>query len=217
MLLQVPLIVGFSFFTASLMNQKFRGRTLFRIILFIPVITMMSMGLDNVLESQMSGFSSYKDAFAGAAVAFTSQIANYLKNMGINEGASNQIIAIADQIYDVIKLSGIQFLILLTGMQSIPASLYEAAKVEGGKQWEIFWKITFPMVSPLMVTCIVYTIVDSFTGSGNQVMDLIEVTAFTNLNFSLSAAMSWIYFLIVGVILVLVTGLVSRFVFYYDH
>ena len=217
MIITAPLIVIFSFFMSSVLNQKFRGRTFFRVVLFIPVIiTITVVSGSNALESQMTGFTSYKSSFTNEAVYFTAQITEYLENIGVSQNVAGIITSIADQIYSVIRLSGIQILILLTGMQSISPSLYEAARVEGGTAWENFWKITFPMVSPLVITCVVYTIVDTFTSSGNDVMLLIQTTAFTNLDFSLAAAMSWLYFAVVGVFLGFISWLVSRFAFYYN-
>lgn len=71
----------------------------------------------------------------------------------------------SSKIYDIVSYSGIQILIFLSAIQSVPRHLYEAAKMEGATQYEMFWKITFPMVSPMLLTSAVYTIVDSYTRS----------------------------------------------------
>ena len=206
----------FSFFMASVLNQSFKGRTFFRIVLFLPVVIMMTAGATNVLETQMSGTSSYKDTFDVSAEAFTTQISAYLTDIGVSTAISDKIISITNTVYNIINLSGIQILIILTGMQSISPSLYEAAKVEGGTAWENFWKITFPMVSPLILTSFIYTIVDSFTSSTNGLMDLIRSTAFTNQQVALSSAMSILYFTAIAIIVGAVAWIVSKFVFYYD-
>ena len=215
MLLTTPLVMIFSFFMASVLNQKFRGRTFFRVVLFIPVIIMMTSGQTNALESQMNGMSSYKDTFDVSAEAFTSQIANYLLEAGVSEKITNGITEVTNMVYSVINLSGIQILIMLTGMQSISPALYEAAKVEGGTAWENFWKITFPMVSPLILTSFIYTIIDSFTASTNSVMVAIN-TAFTSGELGMMAAYAFSYMLIIFAVLGIVAGLISRKVFYYD-
>ena len=211
-----PLIMIFRFFMASVLNQSFKGRTFFRIVLFLPVVIMMTAGATNVLETQMSGTSSYKDTFDVSAEAFTTQISAYLTDIGVSTAISDKIISITNTVYNIINLSGIQILIILTGMQSISPSLYEAAKVEGGTAWENFWKITFPMVSPLILTSFIYTIVDSFTSSTNGLMDLIRSTAFTNQQVALSSAMSILYFTAIAIIVGAVAWIVSKFVFYYD-
>ena len=106
---------------------------------------------------------------------------------------------------------------MLVGMQSISPSLYEAAMVEGATAWEKFWKITFPMISPLVFTCIIYTVIDSFTANDNQVMELMSTTAFTDLKFSLASAMGWLYFLLIGIFLVIIERLFRRLIFSYDQ
>ena len=217
MLFTTPLVMIFSFFMASVLNQKFRGRTFFRVVLFIPVIIMMTSGQTNVLETQMNGMSSYKDTFDVSAEAFTTQISNYLLEAGVSQNITDSIINVTNTVYSVINLSGIQILIMLTGMQSISPSLYEAARVEGGTVWENFWKITFPMVSPLILTSVIYTIVDSFTSNSNGLMSLISSTALTDQHYSLASAMSIIYFAVVALIIAAVAWVVSRFVFYYDN
>ena len=119
-----------------------------------------------------------------------------------------------DRIYDIVSQSGVQILIFLAGIQSISTHLYEAAKIEGATGYEAFWKITFPMVSPLILVNVVYTVIDSF--ASNAVTDLVREVGFSNFNFGLSSAMAWIYFLAVSLILAITMWLISRRVFYYE-
>ena len=131
--------------------------------------------------------------------------------------AFSTLTGLVDKIYEVIDLSAIQILIMLVGMQSISPSLYEAAMVEGATAWEKFWKITFPMISPLVFTCIIYTVIDSFTANDNQVMELMSTTAFTDLKFSLASAMGWLYFLLIGIFLIIIERLFRHLIFSYDQ
>jgi ABC-type glycerol-3-phosphate transport system permease component len=119
-----------------------------------------------------------------------------------------------DRIYEIISSSGVQILIFLAALQSISPSLYEAAKMEGATGYEIFWKITFPMVSPLILTNTIYSIIDSF--NNNSMSRLISSTAFASFEFGISAAMSWIYFLVISLLLIMIGWIVSKRVFYYD-
>ena len=68
------------------------------------------------------------------------------------QGLLLYIIQGVSRVSEVIRASGIQILIFLAGLQSIPASLYEAADVEGATGWENFWMITLPLLSPLILT-----------------------------------------------------------------
>lgn len=215
MLLTVPLIMVFSFFMASILSNKFRGQTFFKVMMFIPIVTSLAAS-ESSIEQQMSGFSEYKETFSVAAVSFTKQISNYLQSIGLSEDASSLIVNIADRVYGVISDSGIQILIMIVGMCSISPLLYEAATVEGATVWESFWKITFPMASPTIYTCLVYTIIDSFTDKKNGLISLISDTSFNTQNYSLASAMGWIYFLIIAVILGVISLIISRYLFYYD-
>lgn len=219
MMMQAPLIIIFSFFMASILNQNFRGRTAFRVIMFLPIIIVSAavseLDAGDWLQWQMSG--DFKSSVGGTMTSFSSEFVRVLQEVGLPLKLTDFIQGLVDKVYSVIDLSAIQILILLTGMQSISPSLYEAAKVEGGTAWENFWKITFPMVSPLILTCTIYTIIDSFTTTNNGVMTMIENKAYTDLNFSISAAMAWVYFVLVIAIIGIVAFAISRFVFYYDN
>lgn len=215
-LINVPSITIFSLFVATLINQKFRGRIFARAVFFLPVLLAAPvLSLENSSEmasiaSSITGSSSEDGGFA-----FTSfELQRMLVEAGVGNGIISYITGSVDRIYEIISSSGVQILIFLAALQSISPSLYEAAKIEGTTGYEAFWKITFPMLSPILLTNIVYTVIDSY--STNALSQMITDTAFQTLNFSLSAAMAWVYFLIVSVILLVTMTLVSRKVFYYD-
>jgi ABC-type sugar transport system permease subunit len=113
-------------------------------------------------------------------------------------------------------MSGIQILIIFAGLQSISPSIYEAANVEGASGWEKYWLITFPMVSPVLLLSVVYTIIDSFTAFNNWVVVLIKNTMFGKQEFATGSAMSFIYFAIVSTFVGLVILIGNKVVFYYD-
>lgn len=213
--LTTPLVILFSFFTASVLNQKFVGKTFFRVVLFLPVILTVMNSYNNTLENSLLT-SDFNSAIGATTTSFTQQISDWMISAGITQDMAETITGLVDKVYDVIGLSAIQILIMLVGMQSISPSLYEAATVEGATAWEKFWKITFPIISPLVFTCIIYTIIDSFTTSDNKVMALMSTTAFTDLKFSLASAMGWIYFLLIAVFLLIVQQLFKNVIFSYD-
>ena len=104
-------------------------------------------------------------------------------------------------------------LIYLAGLQSISPAIYESCSIDGASGWETFWKITFPMISPMILVNAVYTVIDSFTSQSNEVMTYIN-KAYGNGGRELSSAMAWMYFLIVIVIIGVVAALLSAYVFY---
>ncbi|MBR2566507.1 MAG: sugar ABC transporter permease [Paenibacillus sp.] len=215
MLLNVPMILFFSLFTATLLNQKFKGRTAARAIFFLPVILASSAvaaaesaGLINLM-----GDSSAVEAAADGGASFNVvSIVRMLAEVGLPMIYIDYIVEAIMRIYDIISSSGVQILIFLAALQSVPGSMYEVAKMEGATAYETFWKITFPMVSPLILTNVIYTIIDSFAGS--PVTQAIYQTAFKTQNFGLSSAMSWLYTLVIGLVLLVVGWVLSRRVHY---
>ena len=117
-----------------------------------------------------------------------------LQVSGVGAGVFDVIFTMIDSIYDIVMASGIQIIVFLSGLQAISPSLYEAADVEGCSGWESFWKITFPMVSPLLLVNCIYTIIDFFMKNDNRVMELIYQVTYQDMKFGVSSAMSWIYF-----------------------
>ncbi len=216
MLTNVPLIIIFSFFAANLLNQKFKGRSLARAIFFLPVI--LTSGVMLVIDSgdllQSSLGMTQTDGQEGAFRAV--ELARLLLRSRLSPTFIDYIISAVDRIYEIVSASGVQILVFLAGLQSISPSLFEASNIEGATGWENFWKITFPMVSPLILVNTVYSIIDSLTNSSNVVMGMIRDTAFASNDFGLSSAMAWLYFLAILVIVGIVVKLVSKVVFYYE-
>lgn len=214
MLVNVPLIVIFSLFVAVLLNQNFKGRGLARAIFFLPVI--LASGVIAKLESSSLIEALNTDNAAGRFIAGlrSFELERMMLEAGVNEDFVLYLTGAVDRIYEIVSQSGVQILIFLAGIQTISTHLYEAAKIEGATGYEAFWKITFPMVSPLILVNVVYTVVDSF--ASNSTVELIRNTGLTNFNFGLSSAMAWIYFLSVAFILAVSSYIISKRVFYHE-
>lgn len=214
MVVNVPLIVIFSLFLAVLLNQKFIGRTAARAIFFLPVI--LASGIIMNLEST-SLVQAINDAGSGSKVVHSLrsfELERMMEQAGVSEWIVDYLTGAVNRIYQIVSQSGVQILIFLAGIQTISPQLYEASKMEGATGYESFWKITFPMVSPLILVNVIYTVVDSV--SNNDMTDLIRDTGFKTFNFGLSSAMAWIYFLVVALIVLIASYLISRKVFYQD-
>ncbi len=208
MIAEVPVIIAFSFFTAVILNQKFKGRVLARLILFLPVI----LGAGIVLQLEQRDYITTVMQ-AGLEDARGLMVSPFLRDFFLQLRLPiwflEFIVAAVDGAKRIISASGIQILIFLAGLQSVPVSLYEAAEVEGATGWERFWMITFPVLAPLIVTCMVYTIVDSFMAVDNGLLVLINDTAFATGQYGVSSAMSMLYFGAVSLILMITLKLVS--------
>ncbi len=215
MLLNVFWILVFSFFAALLLNQKFKGRLIFRVIFFLPVVLASGVILQLEVQDYMMGVIGGEVQETYSFIDFQA-LSTFLTYLQVPEKFMEYIALAVDGISSIINASGIQILIFLAGLQSISPSLYEASEVEGATAWENFWLITLPMVSPLILTNIIYTIIDFFTSTSNTLIQLIRNTTFQGAGFGVSAAMSWIYFGAICLILGIVYLIFNRLVFYHD-
>lgn len=215
MVVNVPLVVIFSLFLAVLLNQKFFGRSLARAVFFLPVILASGVILSLESTSLIQAVNEQNAGSSGIMNTFSSfELQSLMLNSGVNEDIVFYLTGAVDRIYEIVSMSGVQILIFLAGIQTISPQLYEASKIEGATGYEAFWKITFPMVSPLILVNVVYTVIDSF--SRNALTELIKETGFTKFNFGLSSAMAWIYFICIAIILAISTYFISKRVFYYE-
>ena len=206
-----------SFVIAVILNQDFKGRTLARAVFFLPVI--LSSGVLPGIESQnefynmMAGIS--EEVANASGVNLSAALEDLLSVSGVGGGVFDVLFQMIDAIYDIVMASGIQIIVFLSGLQAISPSLYEAADVEGCTAWEAFWKITFPMVSPLLLVNAIYTIIDFFMKNDNRVMERIN-ELFQRLEFGHVSAMYWIYFAVALAFIGLASVIISRGVHYYE-
>lgn len=211
MVLQVPVILVFSLFISLLLNQKFRGRTLARAIFFLPVIVVSGIILEILSTDYLSTAIMSGEETIGAFRGMESH--DILVAMGIPQQLIDLMIPVVYDIFNLVWSSGVQILMFLAGLQTIPSSLYECAKLEGATGWEMFWKITFPLISPMLLMNVVYSVVDFFTTSANPVIRMINQQT-GNMRFEYAAGLSWMYLLVVLVLLGIVYKLMSKHIVY---
>jgi len=209
---QVIVVMIFSLFIALLLNQKFRGRTFARAVFFLPVLVATGPVLA-VIKGDIStnGISSGEQFSALFQTDLVDELLQFLGIYNLNQQLTMTIQTITSDIFNLLWSAGIQ--IFLAALQQIPVSAKEAASMEGATGWEFFWKITFPMISPMILANLIYTVIDTFIDSENPVMSIVLAQS-RGLRYGLSAAMAWIYFLIVAVALAIIVAIVSKFVFY---
>ena len=217
--IDIPAILIFSLFMAIMLNQKMIGRAVFRSIFFIPVVLstgiMESIAAMDVLTDYMESGEGIDDGSGQTQDALVSadDLALLFANMKVGTELVKTITDIVNNIFDIVNRSGVQMLIFLAALQSISPAIYESCKIDGATAWETFWKITLPMISPMILVNGVYTIIDSFTTESNPVMVYVQ-KAYTESSQEISTAMAWIYFAIVGLIVALIAAILSGFVFY---
>ncbi len=207
-LYSLPIILLLSLVLALLLNQKFRGRLFFRALYFVPVII-----ASGVVIKLMFKTTSNELTQAGVTAALTDSmfsIEDVIGWLNMPDKVAQVIKDIINNIFDLLWSCGIQTVLFISGLQSIPRTLYEASKVEGATKWEEFWFITFPSLGNVTLLVAVYTMVDIFTNERNT---LIEKTyaMINNGIYDETSAMLWIYFISAGAIMGLILFLYNRF------
>lgn len=201
-LTQFPLIIVLSLIIAILLNRDIKFRGFFRVVFFIPFL----LGTGNVMQQLLNqGVDrAVLNVMDGRLIPY-----NVLSYFG--ETIMEVVQTVLGLLVTVLWNGGVQILLFLSGLQSISPSLYEAAKIDGATEWEIFWKVTVPMISPMLLLNIVYTLVNSFTNISNPLLEYIQEFGFTNAQFSYGAALGWIYFAFIGVIVAIVFAVMQKY------
>ena len=213
MLQQVAICTVLSLFIAVVLVQKFRGRTLYRAIFFLPII--MTSGVVYSMVGSVvgsAGLSGSGNAYMYSSVSLTT----LMLQGGIGKSVVDFLTRAIDSIFAMTTNCGVPILLYISGLQKIPESAYEAARIEGAGSWDIFWKITIPKIMPIIFLNIVYIIVDASTAygsssGGNVMMAAIQTMGFgKTMKFGMSSAMAWMYFLVVALFLALANFLIGN-------
>ncbi len=203
LVVDVPVILAFALVVALLAMQRVPGRTIFRAIFFLPVVIGSSVVVGHMFDTA----GNQVVLFRGAEMQQFLQI--YL-----GEHLPAFLTFLNRSIF-VLWRSGVQILIFIAGLKGIDPALYEAARVDGASAWSSFWKITLPMLSPVMLVNVVYTIIDSFTDYFNEVMYYIRMVTFRiSLRLGYPSALGNIYFVIIFALVLLVFVVLGRVTFY---
>ena len=226
LIIDIPAIIIFSLFMAVILNQKMIGRAAFRAIFFIPVIVttgiiaktdLATQATTSQMEGGMESGNQAQESGGVSQIVSSADFGALFSNMKVGGELQEYVVSIINNIFNIVNRSGVQLLIFLAGLQSISPAIYESCSIDGASAWETFWKITFPMISPMILVNAVYTVIDSFTSASNSVMSFIQdVLAGNQASYDADygVTMAWIYFLIVIVIVAVVAGLLSTYIFY---
>lgn len=204
----VPIQIFIALFLAILLNDRFKGRGFFRLIFFIPLV--LATGITKISLEGVSVMTEETKSVINMA-----WLTSLITNSGIPDQILSLITTYIKDIFDVITTSGVQILIFLSGLQAISPTLYEVARIEGCSGFECFCKITFPMISPMILVCVIYSMADMFAIA--EISDTIYEATFLNGKYGLGASMSVVYFLVSMVVIGAVSLIVSKGVFYYDR
>ena len=229
-LIGILMIMFFSLFIALLLNDKFPGRLFFRAVLFLPVI-FGSKAVLGVIDTKLGIGLGFDQGFGNASFGVdvlrsasgnfdfdAAEMAEFVKRLMDGYGLPEQFKTVFfGVITDVVKLvgaSGIQIILFLLGLQSVPSYLYEVSVIEGATKWETFWKITFPLLTPSLLLCLVFTVVNEFNYTANRIVSHIEVQF--NMDMSYAMSISWAYSIFIFLLVGLVYFIVGKRVIYLD-
>lgn len=215
-LYKVPLVLVFSLFIALLLNTSFKGRLFFRGTFFLPIIIASGYVIsiiNGAANSAMLATSISSDSSGTTAMMTIDAVKIVLMQFGVSEEILNAILGYVSEIFNMVWYSGIQILLFLASLQTVSGSLREVAQMEGITEWQYFWKITLPMISPTIILNIIYTIIDSFTDTTNVLMRSIY-TSLNGMQFANASAMAWIFFVIILVIIGIVYLILGKKIFY---
>ena len=209
-LTKTPLILVISLIIAIVLNQNFKGRVFFRGLYFLPVIIATGTVINLISASTGKNVMS-----AGMTNEISSSMVDFdlvLQKLNLPSVISDYLSMALSGIQDCIWNSGIQIVLFISGLQTIPDSLYEVAKVEGCTKWEEFWYITLPMLSRVILLVIVFTFVELFTMAQNPVM-IQAYDSLSSAEYDIGAAMILFYFAVIGLIMGLILWILNRFCF----
>lgn len=203
-LINTPMVVIFSLVIAILLNKKFKGRGMYRTMFFLPFL----LGTGYVMQ-QLLGMEVGTQAMGMARGILLPDTVSEFLGPALTRAAGEFL----DRITYVFWRSGVQIIVFLSGLLNINPSLYESAYVDGATEWEMLWKITLPMISPITLLVVIYTVVDSFSDPSNPMVSYFFNKAFREQKFSYSSAMSWIYFLFILIFLAVIYAAIKGFIY----
>lgn len=199
----LPIIVIVSFILAVILNQKFKGRMIFRSLYFLPVIIATGVVMTYLTESVGGNQNPIIQLSTDASNEYVSGGIDFeavLGQLNMPQEITDLMAKYIGMIFNLLWDCGVQIVLFIAGLQTIPEQLYEVSKVEGATTWEEFWYITLPMVSNSLLLVIIYTVIDLLTKTSDPVMKQAYDIMNLNQNYYHSSAGMWFYFAVIGLI-----------------
>lgn len=206
-LYSLPLIMIISMVLAIVLNQKFKGRVIFRALFFLPVIIASGVVMDLIFTTTSDSNTALGVSDSITANMFS--VESIIQSLDLPVKIAMYIQTAVSSIFDLIWSCGIQIILFIAGLQSIPSSIYEASKVEGATKWEEFWFITFPQISRITLLVAIFTMLELFTDKRNLMISK-SYTMMSAAIYDQTSAMLWLYFAVVAVIMGIAVGLYTK-------
>ncbi len=210
LLTSLPIIISLSMILAVVLNSEFKGRLIFRSIFFLPVILANSVVMDllssEYLDVPLFNMSSGSSSEYGGMIDFEA----ILLELQLPQAISDLFSGYLANLFNLIWSCGVQTILFLAGLQSIPNQLYEVGRIEGCSRWETFWFLEIPSLRNIIQLVLIYTMIDQFTALSSPVMRQATDLMFKQQVYDRSSAMLWMYFLIVGAVMAILLVAFNR-------
>ena len=218
MILNIPMIIIFSLFIATIISGKVPGRTFFRAVFFIPAVLITGViaesQLNNAMLNDMSAMGGIDSGGLESASMFSMEdMEEILGDIVFSSQIFSYIQSLVEGIFGVVNKCGVQILIFISALLGVSPSIYESAKIEGASGWDCYWKITIPMIGPMIYVNIIYTIVDSLCASDNVVMGMMDAFK-AEAHYDYASATAIVYFIIIALIIGIISLIMKKLVFY---
>ncbi len=192
------IIIVVSFILAYLLNKIKFGRTVMRVIYFLPIIILSGPVMSQILDR------------ADEAITLSQGVSEVYRSIWIfrilysySPRFTLYLEAIFDQLSMILWFTGIPIVLFISAMQRINISLFEAARIDGATEWQILWKVTVPMAKPTALVASIFTIVQLGSYDTSDIYGLIKAaTNNTASGLGYAATYAWLY----GIMVLLVIG-----------
>lgn len=205
--ISVPFILVVSMVLALLLNGSYKGRIFYRGLYFLPVIIASGTVLQLFLTA---GSSNATQAAVSDAAGFDLiDFDAVLSGLNLPSFIEEYISLALGEIFMLVWQSGIQTILIIAGLQSIPDLHYEVARVEGANAWETFWFVTFPQLIRTMVLVVIFSIIEVCAANTNDVISA-AYRKFNDIEYGVGSAMLWFYYIFVAAIMLIIFFVYQR-------
>ena len=205
--ISVPFILVVSMVLALLLNGSYKGRIFYRGLYFLPVIIASGTVLQLFLTA---GSTNATQAAVSDAAGFDLiDFDAVLSGLNLPSFIEDYISLALGEIFMLVWQSGIQTILIIAGLQSIPDLHYEVARVEGANPWETFWFVTFPQLIRTMVLVVIFSIIEVCAANTNEIISA-AYRKFNDIEYGVGSAMLWFYYIFVAVVMLIIFFIYQR-------
>ena len=195
--MMMVIINVFAMIFAMILNMDIKFKGFFRTIFFLPVVIVSGPVMQELLNNNaiiLPGITNF-------------QIIHVFSSI-FGESFGELIVKVFNNLISMFWFSGVQIIVYLVMLQKMNKEVYEASEIDGASPWEQFWKVTLPFMKPIIMINMIYTLVMLAGFSNNRIIIIIKnymlQTGDVGKGFGFSAALSWIYFIVISMIVILI-------------